>query len=279
VDDARVDDGIGTRVDARPDGATGWGVLGRHGRRLHDRETFAGWSTANAFALITGEPNMDYNICSLHGTATPDEAKALVARVDAAGVPAVVPVSGSVRVGVSEVLAAAGFVRLDPEVAMWRPAGSVESPSGPFEVRPVRTRADIAVVSAVVTAAHGTSPGVVERAFNLDALEAGDVRCYLAWDGDDPAATAWMVTGDGFASVHEMMTVPRHRRRGAGRAVLGRALTDIAPMAPAGTLLWASALGRPLYAAIGFEVFDVVTPWVRGATDDELAAIGATRAS
>jgi hypothetical protein len=274
VDDARVDEGR-----ARPDGATGWRVLGRHGVRLFDREGFAGWSSPNAFALLTGEPNMDYNICSLHGAATVDETRELLARIDAAGVPAVIPVSASVPTGVFEVMEEAGFVRLDPEVAMWRAAGPAGVRPGPFDVRPVRTPADIAVVSSVVTAAHGTASGVVERAFNLDALHAGDVRCYLAWDGDDAAATCWIVTGDGFASVHEMMTVPSHRRRGAGRAVLAHALTDVAPDAPAGTLLWASALGRPLYASVGFEVFDIVTPWVRGATDDELAAIGATVAS
>ena len=34
-------------------------------------------------------------------------------------------------------------------------------------------------------------------------------------------------------------------------------------------------MGRPLYASLGFVVFDDVVPLVRGGTEEELALIGA----
>jgi GNAT superfamily N-acetyltransferase len=80
---------------------------------------------------------------------------------------------------------------------------------------------------------------------------------------------------EGLVGVWEMMTSPGHRRRGAGRAVLAAALAATAALGPSGTLLWASPMGRPLYEALGFEVFDEVVPWVRGGTAEELALIGA----
>ena len=259
-----------------PDAATAWGVLGRHGMRLYDRPTFTGWASDHAFALLTGEPNLDSNICSLHGAATADDARTLLEVIDRVGVPAVIPVSASVADSATEPLREAGFTPLEREVAMWRPAEPIPARPHPFDVRAVHSAADVAAASRVVTAAHGTAPGLVERSFNIEALRDGDVRSYIAWDGDEAAATGWVVTGEGWASVHEMMTAPAHRRRGAGRAVLEQSMADVAAVAPAGTLLWASPLGRPLYASVGFVVFDEITPWVRGGTAAELAAIGAS---
>jgi GNAT superfamily N-acetyltransferase len=256
-----------------------WNVLGRHGMLLYQRPTFTGWATEHAFAWITGEPNVDSNICSLHGEATADDARQLLTLLDAAGVPAVIPVSTSVSEAAIAPVLAAGFEALEPEVAMWRGAGPLEPRAHAFSVRVALTDADIAASSRVITEAHGTAPGIVERAFNLDALRAGLVHCYVAWDGDRPASTGWFVHAAGYVSVHEMMTAPAHRRQGAGRAILETALSELAGFGPEGTLLWASPSGMPLYESVGFVAFDEVVPWVRGATDAELAAIGASPAA
>jgi GNAT superfamily N-acetyltransferase len=112
--------------------------------------------------------------------------------------------------------------------------------------------------------------------FNLDAVAAGTVICWVAWDGDEAAATGWVTTGEGFLGVWEMTTSPRHRRRGAARAVLTTALAAHASEAEAGSILWASPMGRPLYESLGFVTFDDVVPWVRGGTEEELAMIGAS---
>lgn len=254
-----------------------WAVYASHMLRLYDRPTLRLWSAAHGFADLTGEPAVDSNVCSLYGEASIEDARALVAHIDAAGTPAIIAMSSEVDDdAIAAYLRAAGFTLLDPEVAMWRPPMPIPPRDHPFDVR-VATVADMRVVGEVIASAHGTPPDIAERVFNLDALVDGDVRCYVAYDGDEAASTGWLVARDGFLSLHEMMTSPRHRRRGAGRAILQEALTDMAPLGPGGTLLWASPMGRPMYESIGFAPFDTVHPWERGATEEELALIGAAK--
>jgi len=145
----------------------------------------------------------------------------------------------------------------------------------PFTVHRAATAGDLADADRILAEAHGTSPGTVDRVFNLDGWRSGRLGCWVAREGADPASSVWLTWEGGLVGVWEMMTSPRHRRRGAGRAVLTAALIDTAGLGPRGTLLWASPMGRPLYEALGFEVFDEVIPWVRGGTAAELALIGA----
>ena len=73
------------------------------------------------------------------------------------------------------------------------------------------------------------------------------------------------------------MTPPRHRRRGAARAVVATALDEVAKLVGGvdRTLFWSSPAGRPLYDALGFEIGDTVDVWVRGASEADLAVVGA----
>jgi len=74
-----------------------------------------------------------------------------------------------------------------------------------------------------------------------------------------------------------MMTPPRHRRRGAARAVLTRALAEAAAEGgPVDQIVfWSTPLGRPLYESLGFEVADVLQVWTLGASPEDMAAVGA----
>jgi predicted acetyltransferase len=73
-----------------------------------------------------------------------------------------------------------------------------------------------------------------------------------------------------------MMTSPRHRRRGAARAVLTQALADTATDGGSveTTVFWSTPLGRPLYESLGFEVADHLTVWTLGASPEDMAAVG-----
>ncbi len=254
-----------------------WTILGRHGARLYaGAPAFVGWSSERAFANLTGEPYLDLNIACLHGQATADDAGALLEVVDAAAAPAVIPVSPTVDPGVAGRLAAAGFVALPTEATMWRPPGPIEPRPGTFDVRRVDDESDRAAAGRVIAEAHGVAFDVIDRVIDVDAWHAGVVGCWIAWDGDEPTAAVWLTTGDRTVGVWEVMTSPRHRRRGAARAVLTTALDAFSSSAPDGAALWATPMGRPLYATLGFEVVEEVTPWVRGGTAEELAMIGAT---
>ena len=267
-------------VVARVDAVRWWDVYGRHGLALYGTPAFTFWQAPRTFALLTGEPNLDLNVCNLAPGATAGDAAALLAVIDRAGAPpTVVPVSTRAQPEASDALREAGFVAIGPEVAMWRPPFAVEPNPGPFTVRRAVGAADIAAVSQVIAEAHGTAPDLVERVFDLDGLAAGRISCWVAWDGDEAAAAGWITSGEGFLGVWEMMTSPRHRRRGAARAVLTTALAAHAADGDQGTLLWASPMGRPLYESLGFVTFDDVVPWIRGGTEEELAMIGASIAA
>ena len=75
----------------------------------------------------------------------------------------------------------------------------------------------------------------------------------------------------------EVMTPPRHRRRGAARAVTVQGLNAVARRVGGveRTVFWSSPAGQPLYESIGFEIADTVDVWARGATAADLAAVGA----
>ncbi len=255
-----------------------WATLGRHGARLYSGGSgFVGWASDRSFANLTGEPNLDLNIACLYGAATEADAEALLAVIDSVDAPTVVPVSPTVAPGVSRCLVAAGFIAMEAtEAAMWRPPVPVTvNEAGPFTVRRAESPNDLAAAGRVLADAHGTASDVIERVFGLDELRAGTISCWIAWDGEEAASTAWLTVGDGLVGVWEMMTSPRHRRRGAARAALTTGLAALAADIPDGAILWASPDGRPLYLGLGFEVVEEVTAWVRGGTAEELALIGA----
>ena len=255
-----------------------WATLGRHGARLYGGGSgFVGWASDRSFANLTGEPNLDLNIACLYGEATEADAESLLAIIDRVNAPTVVPVSPTVAPTVGRCLKAAGFVAVEAtEAAMWRPPVPVQvKGASSFTVRRAESATDLAAAGRVLADAHGTAPDVIERVFGLDELQAGTISCWIAWDGDEPASTAWLTVGDGFVGVWEMMTSPRYRRRGAARAALTTGLAALAAETPEGAFLWASPDGRPLYVGLGFEVVEETTAWVRGGTAEELALIGA----
>jgi GNAT superfamily N-acetyltransferase len=253
-----------------------WQAFAAQGGTLYSGSPrFVGRVEPHWFAILTGEPNLDLNICGLHGSADPADAEALLGIIDGVGAPTVVPVSVAVATATTDVLRAAGFEPLGSEAAMWRPPSPIAAAPRPFTVRRATLDADLLDADRILAEAHGTSPGTVDRVFNLDAWRAGGLGCWVAREGSDPVSSVWLTWEAGLVGVWEMMTSPRHRRRGAGRAVLTAALAETAGLGPGGTLLWASPMGRPLYEALAFEVFDEVVPWVRGGTADELALIGA----
>lgn len=258
---------------------TFWRTFAAHSARLYaGAPGFVAWRSEHAFANLTLEPNLDLNLCGLQGGTTADEARGLVAVVDAADCPAVVTVSPGVGRAARDVLTACGFALLGPEQVMWRPGRLLQPAPGPFDVRRALDPDDLAIASTVIADAHGTAPDIVERVFGLEEWRRGSIECWLAFEDGEAASVGWLTFGDGIVGVWEMMTSPRHRRRGAARAVLSTALAASRPRAREGAFLWSSPMGGPLYEALGFETVEVVSPYVRGGTAEELALIGASLA-
>ena len=99
-----------------------WKLFGRHLIRYRDPGLTVSARVADGwFAVLTGIPDIELNVCALFPPAGRAEATELVARIDAVGTPALVFVSRSSNETVLGTLGERGFrPTTTPEPLMWR---------------------------------------------------------------------------------------------------------------------------------------------------------------
>lgn len=231
------------------------------------------------FFVATGTPHVDMNQGALFGAATAADATALATEVVAAGVPCLLGCSDGVLERVSDPLSDAGFLRLpNREAIFWQAGEPAPAEPTPFEIRRVRTDADLDAMLSIFEEAHGYSRESITALYGDRLVGDDGFSAWLAWDGMEPVSFTIVIEVRASLSIWEVMTPPRHRRRGAARAVISGALAGVAAHARQRveeTLFWASPAGRPLYEAMGFVIADEVDAWAIGASPEDLAAVGA----
>jgi hypothetical protein len=122
-----------------------WSVLGRHGLPLYrGAPGLVGWASEHAFAILTGEPNLDLKYLRLFGDPTVADLGTLLAVVDRVAAPTVIATSVSADPTARKRLRATEFEPLGPEAVMWRAPMPVEAIPGPFGVRRATDERDIA---------------------------------------------------------------------------------------------------------------------------------------
>ena len=236
-------------------------------------------ATDRWFFTASGAQHVDMNQGALYGDATAADAERLAEAVVAAGVPCLLGCSDGVTERVAGSLRAAGFELLpNREAIFWRPGPPAAPEPSPFEVRRVRSRDELAAMQSIFLEAHGYSAESIDQIYG-GRLEGDEgFSAWLAWDGAEPVSFTIVIAVGASLSIWEVMTPPRHRRRGAARAVVAGALAAVAEAAShpiEETLFWASPAGRPLYETMGFVVADEVDAWAIGASPEDLAAVGA----
>lgn len=256
-----------------------WRTYGRHAEAMLS----AGPSTAairsdQHFVALSGAPHVDLNQAVIFGDGDRRTADAIVASVQAADVPCLLGVSSTVHDDVGDALRAGGFDAMTQREAMFH---ADEPPAvGPsaFQVRRVRSAEDRAGAQRVLLETHDYHPDLVAAMWGSALLDRPDVGGWVAWDGDEPVSSAYVTRVGRSLGVFDMMTPPRHRRRGAGRAVLATALAEAWTWGGTDAdyvAFWASPAGRPMYESMGFAVADDVDVWTFGASPEDLAAVGA----
>jgi GNAT superfamily N-acetyltransferase len=100
-------------------------------------------------------------------------------------------------------------------------------------------------------------------AFPPALLERDDTRFYLADSDGVPVGITITVEAGGVAGVYWVTTMPEHRSRGVGRAMMHAVLEHYADR-PA-TLTSATA-ARPLYESLGFQTLTMANWWIGDAT-------------
>ena len=139
----------------------------------------------------------------------------------------------------------AQFLLLNPAVQVWQ----------------VSSRADLEAASTIRQIAFRFPAGVASDYFEAMADDwlKGDPAClYLGClAGGPPAAIGALIMGAGLPGVYVMATLPEWNRRGLGKAILARVLSDAAREGHHLIVLTASRFGYPLYRQFGFEhIFD-----------------------
>lgn len=145
---------------------------------------------------------------------------------------------------------------------MWRDARPLPPNPRPYPGRVTRTDAGPGVAAAL---------DLAMRAFEVDV--AGG-RLAMAGVLDDPAMRLFTASSDALDSIclswtagdvtyiHLMATDPDRQRRGAGRAVLTRAMETAIDEGATMFYLMASSAGQPLYRALGYETYESPEFWL-----------------
>ena len=131
---------------------------------------------------------------------------------------------------------------------------------------------DLVGLEVILEAAIMMSPEIARRQFALEWLVGDGLGSWVAWDGDQPVSAVTLSWDAQGCAVWETMTMPAHRRRGAGRTALIAALNDVLRPSMTGSVLVTTPLGRPLYESLGFIALDESITWTRGASAVTLPA-------
>lgn len=137
------------------------------------------------------------------------------------------------------------FPATNPQIKVWQAA----------------SLADLKAASTIRRTAFRFPEGVALDYFEKmgsDWLRGDPARLYLARLGDGPpAAMGALIRGAGLPGVYIMATLPQWGRRGLGKAILSRILSQATAEGDRLIVLTASRFGFPLYRQFGFEhLFD-----------------------
>jgi len=223
------------------------------------------------FAMVSGEHNAELNVCALTPGAPPGAVDELVA-VLGPELPAIVFRSQHAAAGLSGRLEQRGFTTAEVREPLMTCARPPAPEASGFRVAAATGEGELRQGIAIAAEAHAIEPGMLERTIMHAPRER--VELWIAWDGEEPISVVWLARHLRTIGVMSMMTVPRHQRRGAGRALLTAALARSWTDATDRALLVATPAGRRLYEPMGFAAIDEVTTSFRGVDQQLLDTIG-----
>ncbi|NUT52945.1 MAG: GNAT family N-acetyltransferase [Saccharothrix sp.] len=138
---------------------------------------------------------------------------------------------------------------------MIRPHEPLPPPS--IEVRPVLTAREWAVAEQVVVDGFPLPGFPTGNALPLALKECEGFRLHTAWREDVPVGACLTVEADDAVGAYWVTTLPEHRSRGVGRALMHAVINEF----PVPMTLTAARPGRPLYTSLGFAVVTEATWW------------------
>jgi GNAT superfamily N-acetyltransferase len=129
----------------------------------------------------------------------------------------------------------------------------IPTPPDGFRVVRAETLEELARLEHAASQAYGVPYGEPDPRW----LHYPGVSLYVGYYRDEPVAHGALIVAHGVAGVAYIGTVPQHRRRGFAENLVWRILHDGRARGCDAGYLWATPLGRTVYAKMGFvEVVD-----------------------
>lgn len=154
-------------------------------------------------------------------------------------------------------LTEAGYVPMVKQTGMWLSLEGREKTAWEEKIQVVEPQ-QVESWTAEVAAAFGKPPEPGLRAL------AEEERCvFLRWmeEGKMVAGTLLMWQGE-LAGIHEVATLPQHRRKGIAGKLVEQALEMARERGCRYATLQASELGKPVYERLGFEEAGILHTWL-----------------
>ncbi len=177
--------------------------------------------------------------------------------------------------GLAGLLVENGLRPAEVETGMWLDLDRLPlwPPPAGFDVRRVRTPAELGAV-ARVTAANAAPPdAAVERYFRLAApfVLANDspLSFFLGYLAGEPVAAAEITAGESIAGLYGLSTIEAFRGRGFGGALTLAALREARAAGRHTAVLQAAPAGAGLYRRIGFAPFGEIVEYKPASREDE----------
>ncbi|MEX2546899.1 MAG: GNAT family N-acetyltransferase [Chloroflexota bacterium] len=203
-------------------------------------------------AFLGGIPLPFANGCLVLRPAAPADLDEALTWVGAANVPFTARLLESLVADVAPVLVDHGLVRDEPMPGMvLKPIPATPDPAPGIEVEAVDDDSYANFVEVLI--ATGLPEEWAERTFGSHLLEAEHLVFFLARLDGRPVGTSLAVRTGDIGGIYTVGTVEDARRRGVGTAVTWAAVEQIRDWGCTAAVLQSSAMGYPMYRAMGFE--------------------------
>jgi ribosomal protein S18 acetylase RimI-like enzyme len=118
--------------------------------------------------------------------------------------------------------------------------------------------------SDLVSTAYNISPDEFRKfvTYLTSVRKFNDIRFYVGYFDNLPAATSMVIQRENLVDIHWVGTLPEFRNKGLGQAVTVFPLNEIKKIIKT-AILYASAMGKPLYEKIGFSEVGECYVWIR----------------
>jgi GNAT superfamily N-acetyltransferase len=155
----------------------------------------------------------------------------------------------------TDVFAAAGLRPISQAPGMVAPALTAPvRPLPALECRPVADPVSRAAFAHLTSLCFDIPYPTARAVYGPEHGWEGDYRGFVGWLAGEPVSMIALVRAFGSLGIYSLGTLPQHRRKGCGEALLRAALAQTSPAPAAEPLVLESTeAGYPLYRRLGFQ--------------------------